>query len=86
MGGGYTLKNYQNIVEGYIETVTFEMDDTIYVAVCNEEGRLKGMSYTVTIAGKHLVGPVLFVRNNGESFDSLTAKDITSLKKMFDLE
>ena len=81
-----TLKSYQNIVEGYIETVTFEMRDTLYVAICNEEGRLKGMPYNLSIAGKHLVGPVMFVRVDGENFASLTADDIKHLKNMFNLE
>ena len=79
------LKSYQGIVEGYIETVTFEIRDTMYIALCNEEGRLRKMDYTLTIAGKDLVGPVVFVRENGENFDSLTAEDIELLKKMFNL-
>lgn len=80
-----TLKSYQNLVEGYIEPVTFEIKDTMYVALCNEEGRLKEMDYTLTIAGKDLVGPIVFVRENGENFDSLTADDIKLLKRMFSL-
>ena len=37
-----TLKALQAEVDGYIETVTIASDA---VVICNEEGRLRGMSY-----------------------------------------
>ncbi len=41
-----SLKNLQNTVGGYIETVT--LDDGV-VLICNEEGKLRDMPYNFTL-------------------------------------
>lgn len=59
-----TLKNLQNIVGGYIETVTF--GDS--VVICNEEGRLLGLPHNCTINGFSFVGDIAIVGIDGEDF------------------
>ena len=41
-----SLKNLQNTVGGYIETVTL---DNGVVLICNEEGKLRDMPYNFTV-------------------------------------
>lgn len=59
-----TLKNLQNIVGGYIETVTFGD----YVVICNEEGRLLGLPHNCTINGFSFVGDIAIVGVDGDDF------------------
>ena len=56
-----TLKALQAEVDGYIETVTIASDA---VVICNEEGRLRGMSYNCLFFGMVFVG-----RNKDEFCD-----------------
>lgn len=51
-----TLKKLQELVGGYIETLTLRPG---LVAIFNEEGRLRGMDYNCRIDGVPIVGPVL---------------------------
>lgn len=60
-----TLEALQEIVGGYIETYRIATDLTI---ICNEEGRLLGLPYNVTICGTSFVGSILFAGVNGEEF------------------
>jgi len=53
-----TLENLQNLVDGYIETVTLAKD---MVIICNEEGRLLGLPHNCNICGVDFVGDILFV-------------------------
>lgn len=64
-----TLRSMQNLVDGPIECVTIATDLAI---VCNEEGRLRGLSPSATILGTQFVGPVAFVGVRGEDFMSIT--------------
>ena len=64
-----TLRSMQNLVDGPIECVTVATDLAI---VCNEEGRLRGLSPSATILGTQFVGPVAFVGVRGEDFMDIT--------------
>lgn len=55
----------QQLVGGYIETVTLEPD---YCVICNEEGRLQGMPHNCNYCGIDFVGPILIVGTDGEEF------------------
>ena len=74
-----SLKNLQNTVGGYIETVTFAEDAVI---ICNEEGRLQGLPYCCTICGGDFVGTVVIAGVAGEEFADLPG-DFKNWKKMF---
>lgn len=59
------LHTLQELVGGYIETVTVFEDMTI---LCNEEGRLHGLPYNCEVLGIDFVGPIVFVGVDGENF------------------
>lgn len=59
------LRALQDVVGGYIETVTLFSDVTF---ICNEEGRLLGMAPNFKFYGVDFVGPVLIVGVKGEEF------------------
>lgn len=42
--------------------------------MCNEEGRLRGLSPSASILRMQFVGPVAFVGVRGEEFTSITRK------------
>jgi len=60
-----TLDKLQEIVGGYIETVTLATDLTV---ICNEEGRLLGLAHNCRIQGYDFVGPIIFAGVEGEEF------------------
>ncbi len=60
-----TLEALQNLVGGYIETLTVFEDA---VLIFNEEGRLRGMPYNCTFCGVNLVGPVVLAGVDGDEF------------------
>ena len=64
-----TLRSMQNLVDGPIECVTVTEDLAI---VCNEEGRIRGLSPSASILGMQFVGPVAFVGVRGEDFTDIT--------------
>lgn len=66
-----TLRSMQELVDGPIECVTVTEDLAI---VCNEEGRLRGLSPSVRLLGVEFVGPVAFVGTRGEDFTDITRK------------
>lgn len=55
----------QDLVGGYVESVTLFMDMAI---LCNEEGRLNGMKYNCEVCGINFYGPIVFVCVDGEEF------------------
>lgn len=55
----------QQLVGGYIETVTFATDAAI---ICNEEGRLHGLEHNCSYLGVDFVGPILIVGVDGDEF------------------
>lgn len=66
-----TLRSMQELVDGPIECVTVTED---FAIVCNEEGRLRGLSPSASILRMQFVGPVAFVGVRGEEFMSITRK------------
>ncbi len=58
------LKLFQQLVGGWIETVTI---DNI-VVICNEDGRIYGLPHCATIAGIDFVGDLVIVGVKGENF------------------
>ena len=60
-----TLEALQEIVEGYIETVTLEPD---LVAICNEDGRMLSQPFNCFVYEMPIVGPIIFAGVNGEEF------------------
>ncbi len=67
-----TLKALQAEVDGYIETVTTASDA---VVICNEEGRLRGMSYNCLFFGMVFVGTILVVGRNKDEFCDVPEAD-----------
>ena len=69
------LHPLQELVGGYIETVTVQVGPQVIV-LCNEEARLKRLPYNCTIEGKDYTGefdcpffgPILLVGANGDEF------------------
>ena len=79
-----TLKNLQNLVGGYIETVTLreKTDSDSIVIICNEEGLINGLQYNCTIAGHQLFGDIVVVGIDGEEFGDLPI-DFKTWKKVW---
>lgn len=63
-----SLANLQNIVGGYIETVTLASD---LVVICNDEGRINGMDYNCNIAGIDFFGTIIICGAHGDEFADL---------------
>lgn len=82
------LEKYQELVGGYIETIQLQdsWGPTGIIAIVNEEGRIRGLEPCGWLeygAGEWLVGPVLFVRENGDEFDSLKDEDYAKIEECF---
>ena len=74
-----TLENLQNLVDGYIETVTLAKD---MVIICNEEGRLRELPYNCNICGVDFVGDILFVGVAKDEFADVPI-DFQDFKRLF---
>ena len=77
-----TLKNLQNLVGGYIETVTLltpQAGRKGPVIICNEEGKLIGLPYNCRFFGEDFVGTILIAGVDGEEFADLTAQELEFL-------
>lgn len=79
-----TLKNLQNIVDGYIETVTLREtpDSEPIVIICNEEGLISDLQYNCTIAGHQLFGDIVVVGVDGDEFGDIPI-DFKTWKKVW---
>ena len=78
---GADLKNLQAEVEGMIECVYME-DGAILV--CNEEGKLNGMTLNRRLADDIICGPFFVVGDDGEgNFTSLTDRQIADYMERF---
>lgn len=67
-----TLEQLQQIVGGYIETVTVDLcRGEPVVIVCNEEGRLDDLPHNCTINGYDFVGTIVAVGADGDEFGDL---------------
>lgn len=73
-----TLEEFQMAVGGYIETFPIAQDLTV---ICDEEGRLKGLPYNVTLFGEPLFGTILFVGISGSEF--CDAPDLKTMREIF---
>ena len=60
-----TLEALQQIVGGYIETVTFTSD---LVVICNEEGRLINLPFNCEFLGVDFVGTIIFAGRDEDEF------------------
>ena len=74
-----TLEALQQGVGGKLEAVTLASDACV---LCNEEGRLLGMPYNITICGVSFVGPLLIVGIAGEDFAGLTEQQVDRLRTL----
>lgn len=72
-----TLEALQEIVGGYIETLTLTSD---MVAIFDEEGRIKDKEWCVNIAGVDLVGTVILTGILGDDFADLDPSIVRILK------
>lgn len=59
------LRQFQSMVGGYIETVPFTREILI---LCDEEGRIKMRTPNIMLRGDVIVGPVVFVGVDEDSF------------------
>lgn len=78
-----TLRSMQELVDGPIECVTITEDIAI---VCNEEGRLRGLSPSASVLGMQFVGPVAFVGTRGEEFASISSKNERIVRRIVEGE
>ena len=80
-----TLEAKQHLVQGYIECVYPENDKSV-VFVCNEEGKINGMSHNRDIGYDVIYGPFIILGDdydNGD-FKSLTDDQLLKYKMRFD--
>lgn len=63
-----TLEATQEFVDGYIEVISVTTDYGIFLIICNEEGRLRGMPKNCTIDRIDFVGDILICGEDGEDF------------------
>jgi hypothetical protein len=63
-----SLKNLQNTVDGYIETVTVASD---MVIICNEEGLINWLPFNCAVGGHLLHGDIVVVGTDGEDFTDI---------------
>lgn len=80
-----TLEAKQHLVGGYIECL-YPEDDTSVVFVCNEEGKINGMTLNRFIGYDIIAGPFLILGDDYENgdFKSLTNNQIKKYKERFD--
>lgn len=74
----------QQLVDGYIETITL-LDDL--VIICNEEGRINGMkkNFRIDALNDFVFGPALFVGADGEEFCSIKEEHEKLIKDFFEM-
>ena len=68
-----TLASLQEVVGGFIETVTFATDA---VLICNEEGLISDLPYNCTMFGHQLFGTIAILGVNGDEFCDLSEAGI----------
>ncbi len=80
-----TLEAKQHIVGGYIECVYPENDNSV-VFVCNEEGKINGMSHNRDIGYDVIYGPFIILGDDYDKGDfiSLTDDQLLKYKMRFD--
>lgn len=79
-----TLEVLQEEIGGYIQICYLNNG---LLAIVDEEGYLKDLEDNLIIPDYGMIkGNVIFVRDDGEDFTSLTDEDIKELKKMYEYE
>ena len=73
------LKPLQDLVGGYIESVTFGSD---WLVICNEEGCILGLPYNCEVCGVGFFGPIIFVGYNSEGDFTDFPASVEQLKKV----
>lgn len=66
------LHALQQLIGGYIETVTLFEDMTI---LCDEEGRLKNLPYNCEVCGVTFHGPIMFAGVKGDELADVPWND-----------
>ena len=72
-----TLEALQQLVGGYIETLTLPDG---FVIICNEEGRYLGLQPNVNTYAGVIVGNIIITKAEGEDFASLTPEQLQSAR------
>ena len=63
-----SLKNLQNTVEGYVESVRIsEIPGTELLILCNEDGRRLGLEKNCRVCGVDFVGTIIVAGTNGDA-------------------
>lgn len=80
-----TLEAMQSYVGGYIEAVTIAEG---IVLICDEDGKMKGyMPNRAWVKGDRIldiiVGDIMFVRSEGDEFESIRQEDIAVIEELF---
>lgn len=75
-----TLEAFQEAVGGYIET--YSLAEGVCI-ICNEEGKLLGLPYNMSIFREDFVGTLVAVGVKGDEFASLKASQVPALMAMF---
>ena len=78
-----TLQAMQELVGGYIETITLTRHSCCIV---NEEGRLKRLLPNFYLNGGLIVGNAVFVGVKGDGFRDITDDEITQCRRKIKLE
>ena len=78
-----TLHALQDLVGGYIETITLTRHSCCIV---NEEGRLKRLLPNFYLNGGLIVGNAIFVGVKGDGFLDITDDEITQCRRKIKLE
>ena len=82
----HTLEAMQQIVGGYLESISFQRE----AIICNEEGKLRGLPYNRPLLNKNglpvdiLQGTFFVTGVDGERFASLTDEQIRRYKDLYD--
>ena len=63
-----SLKNLQNTVEGYIETVTVASD---LVIICNEEGVIRNLPFNCELCGHQFFGTLIICGVDEDEFGDI---------------
>ena len=76
-----SLKNFQEIVGGYIESLRISPDIYLF---CNEEGKIQDLQPNFLLGNDVICGTVFFARTNQDcEMDNLTDADFELLRYYF---
>lgn len=76
-----TLKEMQEIVGGYIETVRV---GKLLLMVCNEEGKLRGLPHNFALGNDIICGTVFFCSMSGEDMIGLSLEHARAVRHWLD--